>query len=67
MMCYNTIRSIPRPLGQAAKTTPSHGVIMGSIPVGVTKKHPNFGSDVFLSKPQAWYGINALAHCTESP
>ena len=25
-----------RPLGQAAKTTPSHGVIMGSIPVGVT-------------------------------
>ena len=26
------------PLGQAAKTAPSHGAIMGSIPVGVTKK-----------------------------
>ena len=26
----------PRPLGQAAKTTPSHGVIVGSIPAGVT-------------------------------
>ena len=26
-----------RPLGQAAKTTPSHGVIVGSIPAGVTK------------------------------
>ena len=27
-----------------------------------------FSSDViFLSKPQAWYGINALAHCIESP
>ena len=27
-----------------------------------------FSSDViFLSKPQAWYGINALAHCMESP
>ena len=25
------------PLGQAAKTTPSHGVIVGSIPAGVTK------------------------------
>ena len=25
------------PLGQAAKTAPSHGAIMGSIPVGVTK------------------------------
>ena len=27
------------PLGQAAKTAPSHGAIMGSIPVGVTKKN----------------------------
>ena len=26
------------PLGQAAKTPPSQGGIMGSIPVGVTKK-----------------------------
>ena len=27
------------PLGQAAKTAPSHGAIMGSIPVGVIKKN----------------------------
>ena len=26
-----------RPLGQAAKTAPSHGAIVGSIPAGVTK------------------------------
>jgi len=24
-------------------------------------------NEVFLSKPQAWYGINALAHCMASP
>ncbi len=28
------------PVGQEAKTTPSHGVIMGSIPVRVTSKVP---------------------------
>ena len=27
-----------RPLGQTVKTPPFHGGIMGSIPVGVTKK-----------------------------
>ena len=34
-----------RPLGQAAKTAPSHGAIMGSIPAGVTKRkrHPQCG------------------------
>ena len=32
------------------------------------KTKSNFGSTCFiLSKPQAWYGINALAHCMESP
>ena len=30
-----------RPLGQAVKTPPSHGGIMGSNPVGVTKKNPH--------------------------
>ena len=34
-----------RPLGQAAKTAPSHGAIVGSIPAGVTKRkgHPQCG------------------------
>ena len=31
------------PLGQAAKTAPAHGAIMGSIPVGVTKKEKQVG------------------------
>ena len=39
------------PLGQAAKTAPSHGAIMGSIPVGVTKKEkPPNGGFSFLPK-----------------
>ncbi len=47
-------RSRPRPLGQAAKTSPSHGENMGSIPVGVTKKNDKFLSKfvVFLSKTE---------------
>ena len=36
-MWYNSKRSA-RPLSQAAKTSPSHGEGMGSIPVGVTNK-----------------------------
>ena len=124
------------PHSQAAKTSPSHGEGMGSIPVRVTKsKRPprmgwSFAFDgpygpsanpargrlckrengysrcprawgrsiaaplpcrkpcrarqipvrvikikqvelrfdlFYLSKPQAWHGINALAHCMESP
>ena len=49
-----------RPVGQEVKTPPFHGSNMGSIPVRVTKKDNirTFSSDViFLSKPQAWYGI----------
>ena len=39
------------PLGQAAKTAPSHGAIMGSIPVGVTKKEKPLKA-VFLFLPE---------------
>ena len=58
------------PVGQAAKTPPFHGGNGSSILPRVTKKDNvrTFSSDViFLSKPQAWYGINALTHCMESP
>ena len=37
-MCYNTTVRKTRPVGQAAKTSPSHGENMGSIPVRVTNK-----------------------------
>ena len=37
-MCYNSQVARTWPLSQAAKTSPSHGEGMGSIPVGVTKK-----------------------------
>ena len=58
-MWYNNQVARTWPLSQAAKTSPSHGEGMGSIPVGVTKKENiRTCSDVFfLSKPQAWYGI----------
>ncbi len=35
-ICYNTIALMIWPVGQAAKTSPSHGENMGSIPVRVT-------------------------------
>ena len=58
-MWYNNQVARTWPLSQAAKTSPSHGEGMGSIPVGVTKKENiRTCSDVFfLSTPQAWYGI----------
>ena len=34
---YQRQKQINRPLGQAVKTPPFHGGIMGSIPVGVTR------------------------------
>ena len=34
-----------RPLGQAVKTSPFHGGIMGSNPVGVTKKEEHSSND----------------------
>ena len=37
-----------RPRGQAVKTTPSHGVIPGSIPGEVILRTPEFFSGVFL-------------------
>ena len=37
-MWYNNQVARTWPLSQAAKTSPSHGEGMGSIPVGVTKK-----------------------------
>ena len=45
-VCDIIFEPVKRPLGQEVKTTPSHGVNMGSIPVGVTIKHSlqlNFG------------------------
>ena len=42
-----------RPVGQAAKTAPSHGAIMGSIPVRVTKTkapHPRCFRFVLVSR-----------------
>ena len=36
-LCYNNQAFNRRPVGQAAKTSPSHGENMGSIPVRVTK------------------------------
>ena len=47
-----------RPLGQAAKTAPSHGAIVGSIPAGVTKRkrHPHCG---YLCIP----GLVQIAAC----
>ena len=35
-------------LGQEAKTLPSHGGIMGSIPVGVTKKETSLRMSLFF-------------------
>ena len=65
----SSFRYHTRPVGQAVKTRPFHGWNTSSILVRVTKKTTSElkGSDVvFLSKPQAWHGINALAHCMAS-
>ena len=75
-MCYNNQVARTWPLSQAAKTSPSHGEGMGSIPVGVTKKkaHRKRGALSFCAPSRthtaprrgAGYGFASPARRSES-